>query len=160
QRFERAGKSHLLQEPSQCGVGGCLVRQRMAAAGIGPEPARVILRRIAPLQKKLAVRVAHQHRDRAMSQSALMRIELAGGADLHIVGIDQDHRIGVGHYSGLPPPNLSLIAVHATWPASDAAEIGFAAAASAGLASCFFRLLANWFMIADAVAWIMPTPRP
>src|SRR5690348_2474181 len=105
----------------------------------------MILREISSLQQEFAVGVAHQHRDGAMPQPALMRVELARGADLDIVGIDQDHWIGVGgpgHYSGLLPPNLSLIAVHATWPASEAAEIGLAAVAAEGSASCFFRLLA------------------
>src|SRR4030081_2766068 len=39
-----------------------------------------------------------------------------------------------------------------------AAAAGGAAAGSC--ASLSFRLLANWFMICVAVAWMMPTPRP
>src|SRR6185295_19052388 len=63
-----------------------------------------------------------------------------------------------GHSSDFPP-SLPLMAFQATWPAREAAPIGFDVT-ELGSASCFFRLLANWFISAAAVAWIMPTPRP
>src|SRR4029077_16175188 len=101
-------------------------------------------------------------------QPAPVRVELASGADLDIVGIDQDDRVVVGGTGPSYdfPPRLSLTVFHTTWPAREVAEIGLTAvsaaaiAGSGGLASCFFRLLANWFISAVAVAWIMPTPRP
>ena len=68
----------------------------MAAAGVRPQQARVVLRRIALLEQQFAGRVSHQHRNGAVLEAALMRIELAGGADLDVVGIDQDDRVVVG----------------------------------------------------------------
>src|SRR5689334_3923379 len=42
-----------------------------------------------------------------------------------------------------------------------AGAVAAAAGAAAGVAAnCFFRLSANCFISAPAVAWIMPTPRP
>src|SRR5688572_3346867 len=102
----------------------------MAAAGVGPQPAGMVLRRIAPLQQELALGVSHQGRDRAVLESAAVRVELARGADRDVAGIDQDDVVvvvGGGHPSDFPP-NLSLIEVHSTWPARDVAEIGLAAA--------------------------------
>src|SRR6476619_8581534 len=165
QRIDRTGEAHLLREAPAGGVGGAFARQRMAAAGVGPQAAGVIFRQAPPLQQEFALSVAHQHRDGAVLQAAPVRVELAGGADLDIVGIDQNDRVvvgGTGHPYDLPP-SLSLRVFHTTWPARDVAEIGLmavTAAALAGSASCFFRLLANWFISAVAVAWIMPTPRP
>ena len=112
-----------------------------------------------------------------MAQPALVRVELARGADLDVVGIDQDDRVRVSGW-------LTLIAATTTFPPSlplmrkpdiglaarsEVAEIGVgrgrrgrrAAAAIGGTAArSGFSLLANWFMSAEAVAWIMPTPRP
>src|SRR5205814_9760350 len=139
----------------------------MAAAGIGPQAAGVIFREAPPLQQELALGVAHQHRDGAVLEAAPMRVKLAGGADLDIVGIDQNDRVvvgGTGHSYDLPP-SLSLSVFHTTWPAREVAEIGLTAVSaaavvgSAGLASCFFRLLANWFISAVAVAWFLAQPR-
>ena len=56
----------------------------------------------------------------------------------------------------------------ATGAAGDGAGAGFAAAGAGcaaaeavpRAASCAFSAAANWFISADAVAWIMPTPRP
>src|SRR5262249_12085351 len=99
----------------------------------------------------------------------------------------QHHRIVVvraGH-DVLPPNNLRM-AFQITLAISEKPEIGLAAwgsgagagaaeeggAASAGAsggeataalprrAISAFRLVANWFISAAAVAWIMPTPRP
>src|SRR4249920_3163686 len=80
-------------------------------------------------------------------------------------------------YGALRPLNSPAIASHSTLAIRANPEIGLAAGGgtAAGVAaapdaagallttpaaSCAFRLLANWFMICVAVAWIMPTPRP
>src|SRR3954469_6952018 len=167
QWIDRTGEAHLLRKAAAGGISGGFAGQRVAAAGVGPQAARVILRKAAPLQQELTPGVAHQHRDGAMLEAALVGLELARGADLDVIGIDQNDRIvvrGTGHSYDFPP-SLSLRVFHTTCPASEVAEIGLTAvspavAGSEGLASCFFRLLANWFISAVAVAWIMPTPRP
>ncbi len=76
QRFERAGDAHLLREPPMRGVGDAFARQRMRAAGIGPQPAGMILGRVPALQQELAVGIAHQRRDGAMAQPAPVGVEL------------------------------------------------------------------------------------
>ena len=51
-----------------------------------------------------------------MLEAALVRVELAGGADLDVVGIDQDDRVVVGgaRHPYDFPPSLSLIEFHTT----------------------------------------------
>ena len=103
-----------------------------------------------------------------MLEAALVRVELAGGADLDVVGIDQDDRVvvgGAGHRSGLSAQLvLDGIPHHLARERGGGNRLDRRQAAvggsAGGLASCFFRLLANWFISAEAVAWIMPTPRP
>src|SRR4029079_17466121 len=134
QRIDRTGEAHLLREAPAGGVGGAFARQRMAAAGVGPQADGGIFRQAPSLQQGFALGVAHQHRDGAVLQAAPVRVELAGGADLDIVGIDQNDRVVVGgtaHPYDLPP-SLSLRVFHTTWPAREVAEIGLTAVNAAG----------------------------
>src|ERR1041385_6928524 len=144
QRIDRAGEAHLLGEAPPRGIGSGFARQRMAAAGVGPQSAGMIFRETPSLQQELALGVAHQHRDGTVLEPTPVRIELARGADLNIVGIDQDDQVVVGG-TGHPydfPPSLSFSVFHTTWPASDVAEIGLTVVSDEsprGLESCFFR---------------------
>src|SRR4029079_18195635 len=101
----------------------------MAAAGVGPQSAGVIFFRAPSLQQEFAPGIAHQNRDGAMPEASLVRIELAGGADLDVFGIDQDDRVVVGgaRHPYDFPPSLSLIEFHTTSPARERSETGLGA---------------------------------
>ena len=47
-------------------------------------------------QRDFALGLANQNRNGAVLEAALMSVELAGGADLDIVGIDQNDQVVVG----------------------------------------------------------------
>ena len=73
------------------GHGDRLARARMAAGGVGPQPARVVLVVRAALQQHLAVAVEHEHAERAVQQPPLVRIQLGRLAHLPVVLVDQHH---------------------------------------------------------------------
>src|SRR5262249_55579280 len=78
---------------------GALARTRMAAAGVRPEPARMIFAPVALLQQEAALVVDHEDRERAVQEPAAMHGLLAAGADRAVAFVDQDQLL-VGHQRG------------------------------------------------------------
>src|SRR5262245_65243557 len=94
QKRQRAGEAHLLGKPAQRGVARRLARSRVAAAGVGTQPAGMILAGGALLQQQAVVVVAYDHRNGAVAQALTVRLELAHGAERPVIGIDENHLVG------------------------------------------------------------------
>src|SRR5579872_1676881 len=65
----------------------------MPAAGIRPQPARVILLRIALLQQHASLVVDQEDREGAMQEALSMGCELGGNPHRTVLLIDQDQRL-------------------------------------------------------------------
>src|SRR5436305_1904585 len=69
---------------------GPLPRARMPAAGVRPQPARMVFARIALLQQDAAAIIEHEDRERAMQAALAMDRLLGGGAERAVALVDQD----------------------------------------------------------------------
>ena len=87
----------LFSEPAARRDQGAFARARMAAAGVRPQPARVIFFRTALLQHDPSLVVHHEDRERAVQQAAAVNGGLAAGAGGAVVLVDQDELLFCDH---------------------------------------------------------------
>lgn len=92
--FEWAIEAHFLTEASFCGRCHRLAWPRMSAARIGPQAARMILRRGALLQKLATGRIPNDNGEGAVQQPSAMRIDLLRRSQLTVVGVDKNELLG------------------------------------------------------------------
>jgi hypothetical protein len=88
--LQGAAESQLILKAAMCGRLDSLSGPRMAAAGIRPEPGRVILMRRAPLQEHAAIGMEYEDGECAMEEPAPMRFHLLQGSYFFIFGIDKN----------------------------------------------------------------------
>jgi hypothetical protein len=85
----------------------------MAATGVGPQAAGVVLLVCAPLEEKASLVVAQEQGHRAVQQPALMDFELGSGTDRAIVFIDENYQFFVEQGSKLQGDSCGLQVVPA-----------------------------------------------
>lgn len=113
--FERHVEAHFFLQAALRGVEGALVRAWVAAAGVGPEPAEVVLGAGAFLEEEPARVVQDEDGEGAVERAAV----LVGGLLFHraegVVGlVDEDdeflrHSCDGGHGASLPVSALAAV---------------------------------------------------
>src|SRR5690606_22809218 len=87
---QRAGEPHLLAQSALGRATWRLVRPRMSARRVRPQPRAMILSGGALLQDDPTRRSADDDRDRPVEYALLVRAELLHDAELAIVGVDEN----------------------------------------------------------------------
>ena len=95
--IERARKAHLFLQPALGRIGKRFARTRVAAAGVGPQAAGMVLVGVPLLEEEAVVSIEHKHRKRAMEPALGVGFELVCRSKRTVVGIDKDDRGGSGH---------------------------------------------------------------
>jgi len=88
-----AVEAHFFSQATLGRLRDLLAGSRMPAAGVRPEPARVILRRRPLLQQQFVAVVDDEHRECAVSPSVNVRRQFRGHANAPIASIHQDDQL-------------------------------------------------------------------